>query len=180
MKKTVIFLFFAVLLQGCASPKETYNFKAGRVKEFHRDLRKNTAMSIFEVEKLYWMEVKKEFPEYGEDVDYILRIIQKHKEIKDSGQSLTEDDKKEYLMVFDKFWEGALADYRFKQSKYEDRQDFLNALSQGLNQFSREMNENTSNMRRSEINRLDNKIQQNRPIHCTTNFIGSTAYTNCY
>ena len=35
-------------------------------------------------------------------------------------------------------------------------------------------------LRRQNVSDLQNNLNRNRTRNCTTNFIGSTAYTNCY
>ncbi len=170
-----ILLLLALLLSAC-SPLSQYNAKMERIDAFHQKTMANPNHSSDEKNKLFLLELKKEFPEDREGLIILERMYFEIVEKRENGLDVS-DELEEANKVLDRFFAHVRA------RAYEDNERFVNSmhtLSQGLNETSRQINEGTSDINRSTINRLNDSMDRRKSTRCYTDFIGSTAYTRCY
>ncbi|GEM_PF-6009436 len=148
----ILLLVFTFLLAGCG-PAYHYNAKLKKLDSIHNHLQTTAELSEKEKDLLYLDAVESEFPDYFEEIYYLRKMVREIYAKQDRGENIEEDTER-FGITMKKFWKIVSDDVSRRENA------FSGALLQGMKDMRNEQN----------VNRLN----------CTTQYIGSSAYTNCY
>lgn len=165
-----------------------------RLESIAQQFNADTKMSGQERNELVISSMRKEFPEYKAEMDYIEGLHQKITQKRSEGRAFDEDLKEvnaainkllarvfgveqalnEYNAATNVFWEGVRYDIRLKEDAYASS---LQYLGETMSRTGQQINNNAQRNYEGLRN-----LQQNRPINCTTSmgYLGTTAFTSCY
>lgn len=156
--KILLLAFFCLALVGCGAAYQ-YNAKMDRLNNYHKQI--STAdLSEQEKDLLYLAEVEKEFPAYFEEIHYLKKKVRAIY-VKMENDEKVDEYKEDFNIAVKKFWQIVQSDVRQQDT----------ATIRALSEI------NAENARRNQQT-YDN-LQQNN-VHCSTQYIGSSAFTNCY